>query len=188
LSPVETYTVGQRTCASVIARTVASRGITRVFGHPGGEVLHLIDALETSGIKFILTGHESAAAFMASVSGRLTGTPGACLATVGPGACNLVLGVGAAYLDRDPMLAFSGAVATNRNSVTSKQNLDLCSLFAPVSKLSLTLDGISTEQTLLSAIDLSCCPPRGPGISATSARPSTLPPGQSGLSGLHWMH
>ncbi len=162
MSPVETYTVGQRTCASVIARTVASRGITRVFGHPGGEVLHLIDSLETSGIKFILTGHESAAAFMASVSGRLTGTPGACLATVGPGACNLVLGVGAAYLDRDPMLAFSGVVATNRNSVTSKQNLDLCSLFAPVSKLSLTLDGISTEQTLLSAIDLSCCPPRGP--------------------------
>jgi acetolactate synthase-1/2/3 large subunit len=161
LIPVETYTGGQRTCSGVIAQTLASRGIRRVFGHPGGEVLHLIDALETWGIQFILTGHESAAAFMASVSGRLTGTPGACLATVGPGACNLVLGVGAAYLDRDPMLAFSGVVATNRNSVTSKQNLDLCSLFAPVSKLSLTLDGNSTEQTLLSAINLSCSAPRG---------------------------
>jgi acetolactate synthase I/II/III large subunit len=162
LSPVETYPEGPRTCASVIAQTLASHGITRVFGHPGGEVLHLIDAFETSGIKFILTGHESAAAFMAGVSGRLTGTPGACLATVGPGACNLVLGVGAAYLDRDPMLAFSGVVATNRNSITSKQNLDLCSLFAPVSKLSLTLDGTSTEQTLLSAINLSRGAPRGP--------------------------
>src|ERR1700674_3257182 len=93
-------------CAAVVAATLRSAGIRNVFGHPGGEVVDLIEALAHDQVEFVLTGHESAAAFMAGAVGRLTGQPGACLATLGPGACNLVVGVGSAYLDRDPLLAF----------------------------------------------------------------------------------
>lgn len=85
-----------RSCAATIAETLHEGGVRYVFGHPGGEVVDLIEALEKAGIRFVLTGREAAAAFMASTVGRLTGTPGVCLATLGPGACNLVLGVGAA--------------------------------------------------------------------------------------------
>ena len=49
-----------------------------MFGHPGGEVVDFIEALAQHQIEFILTGHESAAAFMAGAVGRLTGFPGAC--------------------------------------------------------------------------------------------------------------
>ena len=48
---------------------------------------------------FKARAHESAAGFMASVVGEMTGVPGVCVSTVGPGATNLATGVGAAWLD-----------------------------------------------------------------------------------------
>jgi acetolactate synthase-1/2/3 large subunit len=133
-----------------------------VFGHPGGEVLDLIDALEQSGIQFVLTGHESAAAFMAGTTGRLTGVPGVCLSTLGPGACNLILGVGSAFLDRDPLVALSGSVAPGQCATRTKQNLRLNDLFAPVTKWSLSLDGVQTAKTVASAMAVASRAPRGP--------------------------
>jgi acetolactate synthase I/II/III large subunit len=113
-------------------------------------------------MKFILTGHESAAAFMAGAVGRLTGFPGVCLATLGPGACNLVLGVGCAYLDRDPLLAFSARTATRHARLSNKQNLPLNQVFAPITKWSVALDGAATQETIRAALTVACTPPRGP--------------------------
>ncbi|MBM3459591.1 MAG: hypothetical protein FJX77_13805, partial [Armatimonadetes bacterium] len=72
------------TCAGAVARALHAAGVRRVFGHPGGEVMDLIDALAQNGVEFVLTGHESAAAFAAGAVGRLTGLPGVCLSTLGP--------------------------------------------------------------------------------------------------------
>ncbi len=150
------------TCAGAVARTLREAGVRQVFGHPGGEVVDLIEALAQEGMEFILTGHESAAAFMAGAVGRLTGVPGVCLATLGPGACNLTLGVGCAYLDRDPMLAFSARTATSRVRRSHKQNLPLNAVFAPITKWSVALEGAGTAETLRSALATACSPPRGP--------------------------
>jgi acetolactate synthase-1/2/3 large subunit len=125
-------------------------------------VVDLIEALELQGIKFVLTGHESAAAFMAATVGRLTGVPGVCLATLGPGACNLVLGVGCALLDRDPLLAISARTVAKLAKVSDKQNLPLNDLFAPISKASLSLSGCDTEETIRQALSLATQSPRGP--------------------------
>lgn len=46
-------------CAALIAQTLRSGGVRYVFGHPGGEVLELMDAVASRGIEFVLTGHES---------------------------------------------------------------------------------------------------------------------------------
>lgn len=154
--------MGSLTCATVAAQTLRSAGIQYVFGHPGGEVVDLIEALARHDIEFILTGHESAAAFMAGTAGRLTGLPGVCLSTLGPGACNLVLGVGCAYLDRDPLLAISARTATARSRVSNKQNVPLNALFAPVSKWSVALNGAGTAETIRSALSVARTPPRGP--------------------------
>jgi acetolactate synthase-1/2/3 large subunit len=64
-----------KTCAKVIAETLKSEGVKYIFGVPGGEVVDFIEATRKEGIKFILTHHESAAAFIASVTGRVTGVP-----------------------------------------------------------------------------------------------------------------
>jgi acetolactate synthase-1/2/3 large subunit len=137
-------------------------GVRYVFGHPGGEVVDFIEALAQHHLEFILTGHESAAAFMAGAVGRLSGRPGVCLATLGPGACNLAVGVGCAYLDRDPLLAFSARTATPRARISQKQNLPLNELFAPISKWSVALDGAATGATIRTALAVAQTPPRGP--------------------------
>jgi acetolactate synthase-1/2/3 large subunit len=149
-------------CATVLARALGRLGIRHVFGHPGGEVVDLIEALERSGIRFVLTGHESAAAFMAGTIGRLTGTPGACLSTVGPGACNLLLGVASAYLDRDPLLAFAARSTAAQDRRSEKQNLPLNAVFGPVTKRSVALDGAGTSEAVAAAALLARTPPRGP--------------------------
>ncbi len=151
-----------RSCAAAIAETLHEGGVRYVFGHPGGEVVDLIEALEKAGIRFVLTGHEAAAAFMASTVGRLTGTPGVCLATLGPGACNLVLGVGAAYLDRDPILAISARSPASRSVVSQKQNLSLNELFGPVCKWSVDLSKTGVRETITSALRVSTAAPAGP--------------------------
>lgn len=124
--------------------------------------MDLIDALENHHIQFVLTGHESAAAFMAGAAGRLTGLPGVALSTLGPGACNLVLGVGCAYLDRDPLLAFSARTITSRAHTSNKQNLALNDLFQPITKKSVALDGTDTAHHVRSAVSLARHPPQGP--------------------------
>ena len=149
------------TCASVIARTLYDAGVRYAFGHPGGEVVELIDALNSQGIEFILTGHEATAAFMAGTVGRLTGVPGVCIATLGPGACNLVLGVGSAYLDRDPLLAITARTATHRIHRSNKQNLSLNTLFEPITKWSVALDGGALAETIETALMVASTPPRG---------------------------
>lgn len=151
-----------QSCAAAVAESLREAGVRYVFGHPGGEVVDLIDALEKAGIRFILTGHEAAAAFMASAVGRLTRTPGVCLATLGPGACNLVLGVGAAYLDRDPILAISARSPVSRSVVSQKQNLPLNELFDPVCKWSVVLDETGVRETIRSALNVAAAPPAGP--------------------------
>lgn len=125
-------------------------------------MLELIDAMERTGIRFVLTGHESTAAFMAAAVGRLTGTPGVCVATLGPGACNLVLGVGTAYLDRDPVLAITARTSTERHHRSNKQNLPLIDLFTPITRWSVDLEGADVEDTVKTALSVATGPPRGP--------------------------
>jgi acetolactate synthase-1/2/3 large subunit len=45
------------THAEVIAQTLAERGVSTVFGLPGGEIVAFIDACRRAGIRFLLTGH-----------------------------------------------------------------------------------------------------------------------------------
>ena len=168
------------TCAEAVARALHAAGVRRVFGPPGGEVVDLIDALARHDIEFTLTGHESAAAFMAGAVGRLTGVPGVCLSTLGPGACNLTLGVGCAFLDRDPLLALSARTPAARARRGNKQNLPLNALFAPISKWSVALDGAATAKTVQSALSVARTPPRGPVFMTLPADVAVSPDRPSG--------
>ena len=64
------------TVAQVIAQKLAEAGVRYVFGHPGGEVAHLLEALRLTGIEFVLTRHEATAAYLAGTWGELTGRSG----------------------------------------------------------------------------------------------------------------
>ncbi len=120
--------------AELLIRCLENEGVKYIFGLPGEENLHVLEALQKSSIQFITTRHEQGAAFMADVYGRLTGCAGVCLSTLGPGATNLMTGVADANLDRAPLVAITGQVGTDRMHIESHQYLDLVAMFAPVTK------------------------------------------------------
>ena len=123
-----------RTVARVIVECLENEGVEIVFGLPGEENLHTIDALADSSIRFVTTRDERGAAFMADTYGALTGRPGVCLATLGPGAINLMLGVANAQLDSHPLVALVAQASLDRIYKESHQFVDLVSLFRPITK------------------------------------------------------
>ena len=120
--------------AQFFVRCLENEGVKYVFGIPGEENIHMIDAFNGSSIRFILVRHEQAASFMADIYGRLTGLPGVCIATLGPGAINLVLGTADANTDSVPLVAISAQVGLNRIYKESHQIVDLVSMFKPLTK------------------------------------------------------
>lgn len=148
--------------ADLVARILKEEGISYVFGYPGGEVTTMLEALRKQDVRFILTKHESSAAFMAAAVGEMTGIPGVCLSTLGPGATNLVTGVAHAYLDRAPMLAITGNMSTSVAEVSTHQKLDLVRLYQPISKWSTMLEPQSAERMLHKALNIAKATRPGP--------------------------
>ena len=124
-----------RNVAHLIVECLENEGVEVVFGLPGEENLHMIDALAaSSSIRFVTTRDERGAAFMADTYGALTGRAGVCLATLGPGAINLMLGVANAQLDSHPLVALAAQAGLGRIYKESHQFVDLVSLFRPITK------------------------------------------------------
>jgi len=103
-----------------------------------------MDSLRDSSIRFVLTRHEEAAAFMADVYGRLTTHAGVCLATLGPGATNLVTGVADAFLDRAPLVAITAQTNLSRVHRESHQFVDILQLFDPITKWNARIESPDT--------------------------------------------
>jgi acetolactate synthase I/II/III large subunit len=126
----------QAGAARLLVRALEAEGVRHVFGIPGEENIHFVDALTDSSIRYVLVRHEQAAAFMAEIYGRLTGRAGVASATLGPGAINLQLGVADATTNSTPVVAISAQVGLDRIYKESHQIVDLVSLFRPITKWS----------------------------------------------------
>ncbi|KAB2347417.1 acetolactate synthase large subunit [Actinomadura rudentiformis] len=122
--------------ARLLVRALEAEGVEYVFGIPGEENIHFVDAVNDSSIRYILVRHEQGAAFMAEIYGRLTGKAGVASATLGPGAINLQLGVADATTNSTPVVAISAQVGLDRIYKESHQIVDLVSLFRPITKWS----------------------------------------------------
>ena len=148
--------------ADLIVATLKAAGITRGFGIPSGNVLPLMEAMRQGGVDFVLTAHEGSAGFAADVTGRLTGSPGLCIATLGPGATNLTTGVGCAYLDRSPLIAITCNLNTDQLGRRIQMWIDHHALFKPITKATLPLRQGEIGATLAAAIQLALSEPQGP--------------------------
>ncbi|MHA6791993.1 acetolactate synthase large subunit [Pseudonocardia bannensis] len=124
----------ETTAAELLVRCLEAEGVNQVFGIPGEENIHFVDALRDSPIRYVLTRHEQAAAFMAEIAGRLTGRAGVVSATLGPGAINLQLGVADAQTNSTPLVALSAQVGLSRIYKESHQAVDLVGMFRPITK------------------------------------------------------
>src|SRR5262249_10522501 len=132
------------------------------FGIPSGNVLPLMEAMRKGGVEFVLTAHEGSAGFAADVSGRMTGAPGLCIATLGPGATNLATGVGCAFLDRSPLIAITCNLNSDQLGRRIQMWIDHHALFAPITKATLQVKNGAIADTLTHAIALALSEPKGP--------------------------
>ena len=97
-----------------IVEYLIQKGITDVFGYPGGMVTPLMESFRkyTKKITAHVTYHEQGAAFAACGYAQASGKFGVAYATSGPGATNLITGICNAYYDSIPVLFITGQVNT----------------------------------------------------------------------------
>jgi len=101
------------TGAEIFVRSLEAEGVEVVFGHPGGAIIKIYDALARMQPSFqhVLVRHEQAGTHAAEGYAKATGKVGTVLVTSGPGATNTVTGIADAMLDSIPIVVFTGQVA-----------------------------------------------------------------------------
>jgi acetolactate synthase I/II/III large subunit len=100
------------TVREAIVDIFKAEGISRVFGHTGGHIMLLWDAIEKAGIEPIFNKQEGNGVYMADCYARLSGLPSIVLGTSGPGIQNTLTGLASAYLDSIPIVAIGAGVPT----------------------------------------------------------------------------
>lgn len=145
--------------ADQLVEALASEGVEYVFGIPGDENLHFMEALRKNGrIKFIVTRHEQAAGFMAAAYGRLTGKLAVAMSTLGAGATNLTTAVAHASLAAMPMLVITGQKAVRDNPQGQYQLVDVVNVMRPLTKFAASVPSgemlaAITRQAMMSALE-----------------------------------
>ena len=123
------------TGSDLLVAALENEGVERIFGLPGEENLAVVESLRRSKIELVLTRHEQAASFMAATQGRLTGSPGVCLSTLGPGALNFTTGAAYAYLGAMPMIMITGQKAIKTARQARFQLVDIVGSMRPITKM-----------------------------------------------------
>ena len=140
------------TLSDIVAQTMVNWNVNTVFGMVGHSNLGLADAFrkqEAKGkMQFIDIRHEGAGAFAASAYGKLTGRPAACFGIAGPGATNMYTGMWDAKVDRAPLLALTGQVATQVIGTQNFQEVDLVKAFDSVAGFNHRMEASSDHSEL----------------------------------------
>ncbi|OUS37695.1 acetolactate synthase, large subunit, biosynthetic type ['Osedax' symbiont bacterium Rs2_46_30_T18] len=124
----------------MLIRALQDQGVNKIYGYPGGSVLHIYDALfQQQEIQHILVRHEQAATHMADAFARATGKAGVALVTSGPGATNAITGIATAYTDSIPMVVITGQVPSHLIGEDAFQETDMIGISRPVVKHSFSV-------------------------------------------------
>lgn len=133
-----------------IVEFFVSKGITDVFGYPGGMVTHLMDSFDkySNSIVSHLTYNEQGAAIAACGYAQTTNNVGVAYATSGPGVTNMITGIANAYFDSIPAVFISGQVNVYEQKtgleVRQKgfQEMEVVSVVAPITKYAVMVDNV----------------------------------------------
>ncbi len=124
------------TGAQIVVKFLEDEGVDHLWGYPGGAVLPIYDALDTTATKLqhVLVRHEQAATHAADAYSRATGKPGLVLVTSGPGATNAITGLATAYMDSIPLIVITGQVPTGLIGLDAFQEVDTVGISRPIVK------------------------------------------------------
>ena len=124
------------TGAEILMRSLVDRGVTTLFGYPGGAIMPVFDALYDyrDKLNHILVRHEQGAAHAAEGYARVSGKVGVCLVTSGPGATNTITGIADAMLDSTPIVVITGQVGASLLGTDAFQECDVVNITQPICK------------------------------------------------------
>lgn len=175
----------EKSLAEMVVERLRAHGVSRIFGVPGGgSSLQVIDAAARNNIPFTLTRSEASAIIMASVTGELSGAPGAALTTKGPGIANGANGLAYAMLDRAPAIILADGFDPPGLAYQSHQVFDQAALVAPVTKAQSRLEGDDPAGEMRDLLACAMAHPRGPVYceftAARGRKPVAVPPPGNG--------
>jgi acetolactate synthase-1/2/3 large subunit len=99
------------TGGQALMRSLYLEGVRVIFGLPGVQLYHALDALnDEPGIRFITVRHEQATTYMADGYARAGGGVGTALMVPGPGLLNASAGMSTAYSASSPVLVVCGQI------------------------------------------------------------------------------
>lgn len=122
------------TGSQALLKALENQGVEVIFGHPGGAIMPVYDALYDSPIQHILVRHEQTGAHAATAYARSSGKVGVCMATSGPGAMNLVTGLMDALMDSTAVVAITGNVPQALIGTDAFQEADVTGVTMAVTK------------------------------------------------------
>lgn len=135
-----------------IVEYLIGKGITDVFGYPGGMVTHLMDSFRKyqDRITAHVTYNEQGSAMAACGYAQVSGKCGVAYATSGPGATNLITGICNAYMDSIPTVFLTGQVNSFEQKGSRKlrqrgfQETDVVSMVSSTTKYAVQVNDAKT--------------------------------------------
>ena len=147
----------------LVARTLSSRGVTKLFTLSGGHLFSIFDGCKDEGIDVVDTRHEQSATWAAEGWAKATRSVGVCALTAGPGVTNGMSAIAGAQQNGSPLLVLGGRAPEMRWGSGSLQEIDHVPFVAPLTKSAETVKATAaipelTARALDTAIEL----PTGP--------------------------
>ena len=147
----------------LVARTLASRGVSHLFTLSGGHLFSIYDGCREEGIEVVDTRHEASAAWAAEGFAKATRRAGVCALTAGPGVTNAMSPLAGAQQNRSPLVALGGRAPEMRWGSGSLQEIDHVPVVSPLTKSAQTVKETSSIPELTAAaIDEALAQPSGP--------------------------
>ncbi|WP_168393131.1 ubiquinone-dependent pyruvate dehydrogenase [Erwinia amylovora] len=104
----------KQTVAALVAKTLESAGVKRIWGVTGDSLNGLSDSLNQMGtIAWMPTRHEEVAAFAAGAEAHLTGELAVCAGSCGPGNLHLINGLFDCHRNHVPVLAIAAHIPSS---------------------------------------------------------------------------
>ncbi len=147
----------------LVARALASRGVSHLFSLSGGHLFSIYDGCRAEGIEVVDTRHEASAAWAAEGFAKATRRAGVCALTAGPGVTNGMSPVAGAQQNRSPLVVLGGRAPEMRWGSGSLQEIDHVPFVAPLTKSAGTVkETARIPELTAAAIDEALAQPSGP--------------------------
>jgi acetolactate synthase-1/2/3 large subunit len=147
----------------LVARTLASRGVSHLFTLSGGHLFSIYDGCRAEGIEIVDVRHEQTAAFAAEGFAKATRRVGVAALTAGPGVTNGISAIAGAQANGSPICVLAGRAPELRWGAGSLQEIDHLPFVSPLVKDARTVkDPGRIAAMTATAIDLALAPPSGP--------------------------